>query len=218
MGIEPTHPSTQLGYIEAADHIDELDGYVVRKVARFVEKPELERARQFAKSGRHFWNPGVFVWRVDVILGELKRLQPRIHELVRQIAASLATPQGAEVLARVYPTVPVETIDVGIMEKSDRVAVVPARFSWNDIGSWSEIFDVLPHDADGNAVHGEHIGLGTRNTLVYSTSKPIATIGLEDMVIVETEDVILVCPRSRAADVKKMVEHLQLDPSKADLL
>jgi mannose-1-phosphate guanylyltransferase len=218
MGIEPSSPSTQLGYIEAAEKIDELDGYTVRKVARFVEKPELERARQFAKSGRHYWNPGVFVWRVEVILAELKRLQPRIHELVREIAASLATPQGAETLARVYPTVPIETIDVGVMEKSDRVAVVPARFPWSDIGSWAEIFDVLPRDADGNAVHGEHIGLGTRNTLVYSTSKPIATIGLSDMVVVETPDVILVCSRDRAADVKKMVENLQLDPSKADLL
>ena len=218
MGIEPTSPSTQLGYIEAAESIDEIDGYAVRTVTRFVEKPELERARQFAKSGRHFWNPGVFVWRVDAFLGEMARLQPRIHELVREIAAGLSTGQDDDILARLYPTVPVETIDVGVMEKSDRVAVVPARFPWSDIGSWSEIFDVLPRDADGNAVHGEHIGLGTRNTLVYSTSKPIATIGLTDMVVVETPDVILVCPRDRAADVKKLVESLQLDPTKADLL
>ena len=218
MGIEPTSPSTQLGYIEAADVIDEIDGYSVRKVARFVEKPELERARQFAKSGRHFWNPGVFVWRVDVILAEMQRLQPRIHDLVREIAGDLRGQNGADTLARIYPTVPIQTIDVGVMEQSDRVAVVPARFPWSDIGSWNEIFDVLPRDADGNAVHGEHIGLGTRDTLVYSTSKPIATIGLTDMVVVETPDVILVCHRDRAADVKKMVENLQLDPTKIDLL
>jgi mannose-1-phosphate guanylyltransferase len=218
MGIEPTGPSTQLGYIEAADALDQIEGYSVRRVARFVEKPELERARQFARSGRHYWNPGVFVWRVDAILAELARLQPRIHELVCQIAARLDKPDGADVLARVYPTVPVQTIDVGVMEKSDIVAVVPARFPWSDIGSWSEIFDVLPRDADGNAVHGEHLGLGTRNTLVYSTSKPIATIGLSDMVVVETADVILVCPRERAAEVKLLVERLQLDPQKADLL
>ena len=218
MGIEPSSPSTQLGYIEAADQLEEIGGYSVRKVARFVEKPDRERAVEFVRSGRHFWNPGVFVWRVDVILGEIKRLQPRIHELVREIAASLSGPDGAETLARVYPTVPIQTIDVGVMEKSDRVAVVPARFPWSDIGSWSEIFDALPHDSDGNAIHGEHIGLGTRNTLVYSTSKPVATIGLEDMVVVETPDVILVCPRSRAAEVKLMVENLQLDPSKLNLL
>ncbi|MCC7369605.1 MAG: mannose-1-phosphate guanylyltransferase [Chloroflexi bacterium] len=218
MGIEPTGPSTQLGYIEAAGQQDEIDGYAVRKVARFVEKPDLERAMQFVKSGRHYWNPGVFVWRVDAILAELQRLQPRIDDLVRHIAARLSQPDGAEVLARVYPTVPIETIDVGVLEQSDIVSVIPARFPWSDIGSWSEIFDVLPHDADGNVVQGEHLGLGTRDTLVYGTSRKIATIGLTDMVVVETNDVILVCPRDRAADVKKLVERLQLDPSKADLL
>jgi mannose-1-phosphate guanylyltransferase len=219
MGIEPSSPSTQLGYIEAAENIDELDGYSVRKVARFVEKPNLERARHFVSSGRHYWNPGVFVWRVDVILSELARLQPRIHELVRQIAAELDTDRGDEVLKTVYPTVPVETIDVGVMEKSDRVAVVPARFPWSDIGSWGELFDMLPRDADGNAVHGEHVGLGTRDTLVFATSRRVATIGLTDMVVVETPDVILVCHRDRAQDVKKLVESMALDEEKyGDLL
>ncbi len=219
MGIEPTSASTQLGYIEAAETIDELEGYTVRKVARFVEKPNLERARQFLASGRHYWNPGVFVWRVSVFLAELARLQPRIHELVREIAGKLDAPGGADVLSSVYPTVPIETIDVGVMEKSDRVAVVPARFPWSDIGSWSELFDMLPRDSDGNASHGEHVGLGTRDTLVFATSRRVATIGLTDMVVVETGDVILVCPRERAQDVKMLVESLQLDPEKyGDLL
>jgi mannose-1-phosphate guanylyltransferase len=219
MGIEPSSPSTQLGYIEAAETIDELDGYIVRKVARFVEKPNLERARQFVSSGRHYWNPGVFVWRVDVILSELARLQPRIHELVREIAGELDTDRGDEVLSAIYPTVPIETIDVGVMEKSDRVAVVPARFPWSDIGSWSELFEMLPRDSDGNAVHGEHVGLGTRDTLVFATSRRVATIGLTDMVVVETPDVILVCHRDRAQDVKKLVESMALDEKKyGDLL
>ncbi|MGE3273284.1 MAG: mannose-1-phosphate guanylyltransferase [Chloroflexota bacterium] len=218
MGIEPTAPSTQLGYIEAGDTIAQIDGYAVRKVARFVEKPKLGRALEFVASGRHFWNPGVFVWRVDVILSELHRLQPAIHDLVRQIAAGLSSERGDEILASLYPTVPIETIDVGVMEQSDKVAVVPARFPWSDIGSWSEILEVLDRDADGNAVHGEHIGLDTQNSLIYGTSRPIATIGLSDLVVVETPDVILVCRRDRAADVRKLVDRLQADPSKADLL
>jgi mannose-1-phosphate guanylyltransferase len=218
MGIEPSGPSTQLGYIEAAEVLDQIDGYVVRKVARFVEKPDLERARRFVTSGRHFWNPGVFVWRTDVILGELARLQPRIHELVRIIAHDLASERGDDLLAKLYPTVPLETIDVGVMEKSDRVAVIPARFAWSDIGSWSEIFDVLPRDKDGNATRGEHVGLGTRDSLVIATSRRVATIGLTDMVIVETPDVVLVCTRDRAQDVKKLVESLALDDRYVDLL
>jgi mannose-1-phosphate guanylyltransferase len=215
MGIVPTSPSTQLGYIEAADVLEEVSGYPVRKVTRFVEKPVLERARQFVSSGRHYWNPGVFVWRVDTILSEFERLEPRIKELVTSIAAA---DDNGRTLAEVYPTVPVETIDVGIMEKSDKVAVVPARFGWSDIGSWSEIFEVLPHDADGNAGNGEHLSLGSRDTLVFSTSRPVATIGLTDIVVIETPDVVLVCPRDRAADVRKLVERLQLDGTHADLL
>lgn len=218
MGIEPTSPSTQLGYIEGGETLDESDGYTVRKVARFVEKPDLPRARQFATSGRHYWNPGVFVWRTDVILGEFARLAPRIHELITEIAHDLGKPSGAETLARLYPTVPIDAIDTGIMEKSDRVAVIPARFPWSDIGSWSELFEMLPHDAAGNAIHGEHVGLGTRDTLVFATSRRVATIGLTDMVVVETPDVVLVCPRERAQDVKKLVESMALDEQYRSLL
>jgi mannose-1-phosphate guanylyltransferase len=218
MGIVPTSPSTQLGYIEAGDTLEEIDGYPLRKVARFVEKPDLERARKFVSSGRHYWNPGVFVWRVDVILGELARLLPRIHELVVGIAASQSDDPNGGTLAEVYPTVPIETIDVGIMEKSDRVAVVPARFGWSDIGSWSEIFEVLPRDAAGNASQGTHLSLGSRDTLVISTSRPVATIGLTDVVVIETPDIVLVCPREKAQDVKKLVESLALDPAHENLL
>lgn len=218
MGIEPTTASTQLGYIEGAENLDEIDGYAVRKVARFVEKPKLERARQFLASGRHYWNPGVFVWRVDVILGEMQRLQPAIHQLVTRIAAALDTERGPNVLAELYPTVPVETIDVGVMEKSDRVAVVPARFRWSDIGSWSEIFEVLPRDKDGNVSQGEHLALGTRDSLVLATSRKVATIGLTDMVVIETPDVVLICPKERSQDVKKLVESLALDEKLSGLL
>jgi mannose-1-phosphate guanylyltransferase len=218
MGIVPTSPSTQLGYIEAAGVLEEVDGYPVRKVARFVEKPELERARHFVSSGRHYWNPGVFVWRVDTILGEFGRLQPRIHDLVLRIAEATSRDGDGGALQTIYPSVPIETIDVGIMEKSDRVAVVPARFGWSDIGSWSEIFEALPRDEAGNASVGEHLELGSRDTLVISTSRPVATIGLTDMVVIETPDVVLVCPRDRAADVKKLVESLALDPERLKLL
>jgi mannose-1-phosphate guanylyltransferase len=218
MGIEPTYPSTQLGYIEAGEPLEERDGYQVRKVVRFVEKPELERARRFISSGRHFWNPGVFVWRVDVILEEFARLHPGIHARIDTIAPSLGSEDQESVLAELYPTIPEDTIDVGIMEKSDRVAVVPAHFRWSDIGSWGELLDILPHDRDGNVTRGTHLSLGTRDSLVFATSRAVATVGLENVVVVETPDVVLVCPRDRVQDVKKLVERLALDPEREALL
>jgi mannose-1-phosphate guanylyltransferase len=218
MGIPPSSPSTQLGYIEAGEPLAEIGDYVVRSVVRFVEKPVLETARRFVASGRHFWNPGVFVWRVDVILDEFATLQPKISERIGAIAPELGGPKEAETLAEVYPTVPQEAIDTGIMEKSHRVAVIPARFRWSDIGGWGELLDISPRDQDGNVVRGTHLGLGTRDSLVFATSRPIATVGLENMIVVETPDVVLVCPRDRVQDVKKLVERLGLDPERQDLL
>jgi mannose-1-phosphate guanylyltransferase len=218
MGIQPSSPSTQLGYIEAGESLQEIQGYPVRRVTRFVEKPDLERARRFVASGRHFWNPGVFVWRVDVILEEFLRLQPAIQERIDAIVPALGTPQLQSSMAEFYPTVPVETIDTGIMEKSDRVAVIPAKFGWSDIGSWGELLDILPRDEDGNVARGTHLGLGTRNSLVFASSRAIATVGLEGMIVVETPDVVLVCPRDRVQDVKKLVERLALDPERQPLL
>ena len=203
MGIVPGTPSTQLGYIEAAETLAEIDGYPVRKVTR-SSRSRTWSAPAFRLVRRRFWNPGVFVWRVETILSEFKRLEPRIYELVESIAEAPDRDAEGGALQTVYPTVPIQTIDVGIMEKSDLVAVVPAHFGWSDIGSWSEIFDVLPRDESGNASQGEHLELGSRDTLVISTSRPVATIGLNNMVVIETPDVVLGCPRDRAADVKKL--------------
>ena len=217
MGVEPSFPSTQLGYIEAGEPIGESREYPVRKVARFVEKPDLERARAFLASGHHYWNPGVFVWRVDAILEEFARLQPEIRRRVDAIASASAG-DLAGALKEIYPTIPEETIDVGILEKSDRVAVIPARFGWSDIGSWGELLEILPRDASGNVVRGTHLGLDTRDSLVFATSRPVATVGLEQMIVVETPDVVLVCPRDRVQDVKKLVERLAADPEHRPLL
>lgn len=218
MGIQPSTPSEQLGYIEGGDTVARYGDYPVQRVARFVEKPKLEQAREYVALGRYYWNPGVFVWRVDVILDEFRSLQPAIHAPVTQIARAMADSGNDSALRQIYPTVPVETIDVGIMEKSDRVLVVPARFKWSDIGSWRELLEILPHDEDGNVVHGTHLSLGTRNSLIYGTTKPIATVGMDDVIVVEAEDVIFICPRDRAQDVKLLVERLAIDPERRALL
>ena len=219
MGIEPAFPSTQLGYIEAGEQLGGSPEYPVRKVARFVEKPDAERARAFLASGRHFWNPGVFVWRVDVILAEFALLQPEIRARVDEIASASGEAFG-DALREIYPTMPEETIDVGILEKSDRVVVIPARFRWSDIGSWGELMEILPRGPSGNVVVGQggHLDLDTRDSLIFSTSRPVATVGLEGMVVVEMPDVVLVCPRDRVQDVKKLVENLAREPEHRQLL
>lgn len=210
MGIQPSGPSTQLGYIEAAEQTASVGDRPVHRVARFVEKPDRKRAEEYLASGRFFWNPGLFAWRVDVLLDEFKRLQPGIHQAIVGLADALGTRSQDQVLEERYPLVPVETIDVGILERSDRIGMIPASFGWADIGSWAELYDVLPKDEHGNVARGEHLALETHNTLTFSPSRIIATIGVEDFVVIDTGDVVLVCPRARAQDARRLVELLEL--------
>lgn len=209
LGIEPSHPTTQLGYIQRAEPLREVRGYPLYRVARFVEKPRREVAEQYLASGEYYWNPGVFVWRVDTILGEFARLMPELFDRLMALEPALGTPEQDARLAEVYPTFPEQTIDYGIMERAANVAVIPARFGWSDVGTWAELLEVGAPDEAGNVVHGEHVGLGTRDTLVYATSRLVATVGLEGFIVVETPDAVLVCPRDRAQEVKRLVEQLE---------
>ncbi|MBI4492927.1 MAG: mannose-1-phosphate guanylyltransferase [Chloroflexi bacterium] len=201
IGVEPTFPSTQLGYIQRADQIGVQDDFPVYAVQRFVEKPHLEQAQAYLASGQYVWNSGLFIWRVDTILACFERLLPDIYRPL-----SRADPSTLEAI---YPTLPQATIDVGIMERASSVGMVPARFAWSDIGSWAELWDALPKAGGDNVVRGQHLGVDTQRSLVHATSRLVATVGVEDLVIVETPDVVLVCPRHRAQEVRKLVELLQ---------
>lgn len=207
LGVTPTFASTQLGYVQLGEPLGEEDGLAVYAVRRFVEKPDRQRARAYVDSGEYLWNSGLFVWRVDTILECFEQLLP-------DILAPLSRAGPAEI-EQVYPTIPQETIDVGIMERATKVGVVPASFGWSDIGSWAELLDALPKGEDGNVVRGQHLGLDSRRSLIYAGSRLVATIGVEDLIVVETPDAVLVCPRSRAQDVKKLVERLQAEGREA---
>jgi mannose-1-phosphate guanylyltransferase len=209
LGITPRWAETGFGYIEAGQPLEDTGVAGAYRAIRFTEKPDAETARKFVTSGRFFWNSGIFVWRIARILEDIRVLLPELHSALAEIDRAAGTLDAQAVLERVWPQIRSVTIDVGIMEKAQGVAVIPISVGWNDVGSWKAVADVMTADVDGNTVVGEHLGLDTTGTLVLGGKRLIATIGLKDMVIVDTGDVVLVCPKDRAQDVKMLVEQLR---------
>ncbi|HJX39272.1 MAG TPA: mannose-1-phosphate guanylyltransferase [Anaerolineae bacterium] len=209
LGIRPQRPHTGYGYIELGQRLADVDEHAVYAVRRFTEKPDEETAALFVEGGRHLWNSGMFIWKASVILEEIARHLPRLHACLSELAGVLGTDKEEEVLARSWCQVEKETIDFGVMEKADSVVVVPVEMGWSDIGSWASLIELLPADGDGNVVVGNHLGLETKGSLIYSPRRLVATVGVENLIIVETEDAILICPRERAQEVKRLVDRLE---------
>ncbi len=212
LGIEPTHPHTGLGYVEQGEALAPAGGHPAYRVARFSEKPDLPMAQRFLAGGRHSWNSGLFTWRVDRIMEEFAIHMPTLHAGLSQIAAALGQAGADDTLNRVFPTLPRQTIDYGIMERAERVAVLPVDIGWTDIGSWATLLEVLESDASGNVVRGPGsvVAPDTRNTLIYTTAgRLIATVGVENFIVVDTKDALLICPKDRAQDVRKIVDRLK---------
>jgi mannose-1-phosphate guanylyltransferase len=208
LGIRPACPHTGYGYIEIGEELTEVGEFSVHAVRQFAEKPDEQRARLFFEGGRHLWNSGMFVWKASAILQEIEKHLPRLHECLREVGGVWGTPDALAVLERTWPGVERETIDFGVMEKARDVVVIPVDMGWSDIGSWASLADLLPADGDGNIVVGQHLGLGTKGCVIYSPRRLVATVGVENLVVVETEDAILVCSRDRAEEVKALVDRL----------
>jgi mannose-1-phosphate guanylyltransferase len=204
VGLKPTFPSTGLGYIQAPGRVT---GGALR-VRRFIEKPDLTSARKYVRSGGYYWNLAWFTWRIDVFIEELGLHAPGHLAGLRRVVAARAAGDEQEA-TRSYNKLPIEVIDRSVMEKTDRLLLVPADFEWADIGNWSELGDHVHSDDRGNSVEGESILIDTRGSMILGQRRLVATIGLEDMIIIDTEDALLVCPRSRAQDVRKVVEALK---------
>jgi mannose-1-phosphate guanylyltransferase len=191
IGITPTRPETGYGYVERADEVvaETADG-VAYRAAGFHEKPDAARAKEYVAGGRHLWNASMFVWRVDALLAELERLQPGLHAAVREVAAAWGTPEQDRVATDVWASLPVSTIDEGVLEPSaaaGRVAVVPADLGWSDVGDWHGLGELIERDALGNSVRGDLIQVETRDSIVWSeTGRPVALLGLENVVVVDT--------------------------------
>jgi mannose-1-phosphate guanylyltransferase len=211
LGIKPSSPSTGYGYIQQGESLGKVDGLGVYRAERFTEKPSAETAVHMVESGEYSWNSGMFVWRVDRIMDEFQRQMPEFYAQLAEVEAALGTPGYEPTLGRVWPQVTKQTIDYGVMEGAADVAVIPVDIGWSDVGSWASLLELLPADEDGNTVVGPHVGIDTRNTLVFNKDERrlVATIGVEGLVIVDTADALLVCPKEREQEVRAMVRLLR---------
>lgn len=199
LGVTPRWPETGYGYLELEEGKNE-DG--VHRVRRFVEKPDLATARTYVSSGRHLWNAGIFVFRGATLLAELARLQPELHRGLEEIAAS---PDRVDEL---YPRLPADSIDYAVMEKLDSIATLPLDCGWSDLGSWAALDEVLPRDVKGNTGKGDVLALESEGNLLFSDSGTIAVLGVSGLVVVRTGDSVLVIPKERSQEVKKLVQEL----------
>jgi len=213
LGISPTYPATGFGYIQSGERLGIFRGLEAYRVKRFKEKPDLEQAQAMLASGDHAWNSGMFAWQVQDIMNEFQRQMPALYEHLQSIARLWDTPDRQSILQSIWPHLEVKTVDYGIMEGARQVAVIPAAgLGWNDIGSWESIFEILPKDLNGNVTSdGQYILLDTHNTLFYSHSadRLAVAIGVQDLVIVDTGDVLLICNREQAQQVRQVVSQLK---------
>jgi len=214
LGIPPSRPETGYGYIERArTKAIRAAGVPCFSVRRFTEKPPLARARRYVASGRYFWNAGMFFWRVSTFLASLKRFLPQTHDALMRLADEIGTARYARTLARIYPRLEDISVDYAILEPATRhagssVFVLPAEVGWSDIGSWAAVYELLAGRAGENVSAGRFLALDAAGNFFWSPEKFIAAIGVRDLVVVETKDALLICPRDRAQDVGKIVKSL----------
>lgn len=204
IGITPTFAATGYGYIRMGG----VQG-ACRQVLKFVEKPDEQRARAYLSDGGYVWNSGMFVWRASVIMQKFRELLPDIYADLQKIADSFGSAEEQKVLFEVYPKIRSISVDYGILERTDDILVVPGEFGWSDVGSWDMMGVLHKADGDGNILLGDALCLDCKNTTVFSDGRLVAAVGVSGLVVVETADAVLVCPKERAQDVKKIVDELK---------
>jgi mannose-1-phosphate guanylyltransferase len=215
LGIQPTFPATGYGYIRRGEPLGQIDSFQTYCAEGFTEKPDLPTALQLIDGGLHSWNSGMFIYRADCILEEYARQQPEMYALLQDINRAIGHNDYQEVLDHAWSQMPKLSIDYAIMEGANDMAVIPVDMGWSDVGSWATLCEVLESDQDGNVQRGNghsnghsHITIDTKNTLIISDRR-VVTIGLEDMVVVDSGDVVLVCRRDHAQEVRAVVEQLR---------
>ncbi len=212
LGIPPTGPDIGFGYIQSGETLRAETGTgPVYEVVQFKEKPKLEVAEEYLRDGGYYWNAGMFIASVRTLRQLYKDYLPQMEAAFAQLVAVYGTDQFDAVMQGVFPTLEKISVDYGIAEKADKVAVIPADIGWNDVGSWQRLAEIL--SAEGketeNVVIGHHVGVDTHGSLIYSPKRLIATIGLDDIIVIDTPDATLICPKSRSEEVKKIVDELK---------
>jgi len=209
IGIRPTCPETGYGYIEIGEPLVIDKKQQVNIVRRFREKPSREVAEEFLSSGNFLWNSGMFVWKAHSILSAFMWHMPQLYRGIKRICEALGKPREKRVIRQLFAEVDPISIDYGIMEKYEKVLVVKGDFGWSDVGSWASLSDILPRDQHGHVCIGELISVDSKNSVIYSPEKLVALVGVENLVVVETNDAILVCTKDQTQDVRKVVDILK---------
>lgn len=209
IGITPRSPETGYGYIQYGEETGTYKGLAVYRVQRFHEKPVLEKAREFLAQGNFLWNSGMFIWKAATILAEIKTCLPQMYDTLAAVVPHLGTAQAQQAIDEAYHVIEGISIDYGVMEKSAKAVILKGDFGWSDAGSWSVMYDISDKDAQENVAQGDVIAVDARGSLIYSPKKLTAVVGLDNIVIVETDDALLVCAKDRAQDVKKVVDILE---------
>ena len=215
MGIPPTRPETGYGYIERGELAGRPHGETAFAVKRFTEKPETAVAKKYVAAGRYLWNAGMFFWRVSTFLENLRRYLPETYEALGKLARTIGTRGYDAALRRIYPRLENISVDYAIMEPATlergtrRVLVIPAKVGWSDIGSWAAVYELMAPKLDANVSAGPFVALDAVGNFFWSPEKLVAAVGVKDLVLVDTPDAILICPRERAQDVGKIVKWIE---------
>ncbi len=212
LGISPSFPATGFGYIQRGNHLGEQRDFDYYHSLGFTEKPRADVAIQYLRSGQYSWNSGMFIWTVERAMREFERQQPTMHAQLCKLAAVIDTPAYQDTLNEVWAEIDKISLDYAVMEQAESMVVIPIDIGWNDIGSWGALYDILQRDPSGNRVRGENadnsIRIDTQETLVLS-NKMVVTIGIRDVVVVETDDAILICHKDRTQEVKHAVSEMK---------
>lgn len=212
IGIRPSRPETGYGYIQVVDEDDGSNPYFARgvhKVKTFAEKPNRETAQKFLESGDFLWNSGMFAWKAETILREIRASLPELHSELDAIEGTIGTDRFDHAVETGYRRIRGISIDYGVMEKAREVYVLRGEFGWSDVGSWDEVYRISGKDADGNSVSGKAVLHGTKNSLIHAGDKIVAAVDVEDLIIIASDNAILVCRRGESQDVKEVVDYLR---------
>ncbi len=210
IGVRPTYPETGYGYVKINKVYKQIGNDEIFHGQKFIEKPDLPKAKQYVKSWDYLWNSGMFCWQVDYLLSMYKKFLPRHYAILQRIAPALGTSREKSTVKREFKKFKPISIDYGIMERTRKLLVIPASFDWADVGHWRAVKDILSKNQNDNIVRGSLVTVDSEDNLIYSyTGRLVATAGLRNMVVIDTEDCLLVCPKDRAQDVKKIVQALE---------
>ena len=211
-GLAPTRPETGFGYLEKGPQACTALGREVFELAAFREKPDSATAQEYLASGKHFWNSGIFVWEAEAILARIEEQMPALGQGLAELAPHLLSPDQEAALGRLYPTLPADSIDYGVMEKAAGKQMIEAGFDWSDLGSWEAVHQFRPKDSQGNSLSGAGPGkvlaIDARDNLVEAGEKQVVLLGVEGLAVVECEDALLVMDRSRSQEVRRIIEAL----------